>query len=110
MNLVIIADNGASVEGDISLETEEAEPLQYFHIEHVINYTLNKLMSGEPQPEDSVCNLRVFYPICQHLIINHVHDILTKLTESIPMTYTLVPVIQLHNINTVLSFCAVRHN
>ncbi|XP_065203187.1 uncharacterized protein LOC135833358 [Planococcus citri] len=103
-------DNGASVEGDISVETEEAEPLQQFHIEQVLKYTLAKLMSGEPQPVDSVCSLRVFYPISQQLILNHVHDLLIKLTESIPMTYTMVPVIQLHSVNTVLSLCAVRHN
>lgn len=84
--------------------------MQQEHIEQVINYTLNKLMSGEPSPEDPVCNLRIFYPICQQLILKYVHDVLMKLAVQLPIAYTLVPVVQLHNVNTVLSVCAVRHN
>lgn len=106
----MFADNGASIEGDISLEIDDTEALQPSHIEHVISYTLNKLMSGEPQAADPVCSLRIFYPVCQQLILHYVCNILLKLTESLPMTYTVVPVVQLHNVNTVLSVSAIRHN
>lgn len=107
---IVFADNGASVEGDISLETEVPEALQESHIEKVITYTLNKLMSGEPHAVDPVCSLRIFYPVCQQLIIHNVCNILSKLSDNLPVTYTLVPVMQLHNVNTVLSVSALRHN
>lgn len=106
----LTTDNGASVEGDISLETEVPEALQESHIEKVITYTLNKLMSGEPHAVDPVCSLRIFYPVCQQLIIHNVCNILSKLSDNLPVTYTLVPVMQLHNVNTVLSVSALRHN
>lgn len=109
-NKIVFTDNGASVEGDISLETELPEALQESHVEKVITYTLNKLMSGEPHAIDPVCSLRIFYPVSQQLIIQHVCNILSKLSDSLPVSYTLVPVMQLHNLNTVLSVSALRHN
>ena len=92
------------------LESDESEPLLPVHIEQVIMYTLNKLMSGEPQVVDSVCNLRIFYPVSQQLVLQYVSDILSQLSEKLPITYSMVPVIQLHSINTVLSVSAIRHN
>lgn len=103
-------DNGASVENDISLESDEMEPLLPFHIKQVITYTLNKLMSGEPQVIDPVCNLRIFYPVCQQVVLQYLNDILLQLNKTLPVTYCMIPVTQLHNVNTILSISAMRHN
>ncbi len=105
------SDNSSatSTEGDIILPSENVETLDRAHVEETINYVLNKLTNGTALTDDSLCSFKVFYPIFQQLILNYTHEVFLNLAARLPIAYTLIPVLQLCDTNTMLSICAIQH-
>lgn len=124
-------ERGGSVEGNVMMDGDsENRTLNENQIEQLISYTMKKLMSGDPQSTDLCCNMRIFYRVNQQHILRSLYNVLTRIKNNFEyandnsddsnnecdsnnknrLTFTLIPVLQLHHINTVLSLSAIRHS
>ncbi|XP_014468532.1 PREDICTED: diphthine--ammonia ligase [Dinoponera quadriceps] len=84
-----------------STELTENELMEAFE------YVLCKLTKGS-QSANPTCNLRVFYKVGSSPGPNLVHSVLSKFSTA-NLVITIVPATHLHNFNTFLSICGIRH-
>lgn len=93
-----------------NLTTEASLPsieLNANELSEAFEYLLCKLRK-DSQSANPTCNLRIFYKVGSFPGPNFLHNVLSKFSTQ-NLVITIIPAIHLHNFNTLLSICGIRH-
>lgn len=87
---------------------EDVELTQEIFME-VLTYSINKLMLGHEGDVNSLCAIKVFYPVKKGVSMEAFYDILKEVHESTGTVQTVIPVYLLQSPHTYLSICGIRN-
>lgn len=94
--------------GNLTNETNAISlELSIDELTEVFEYLLCKLTKGSSN-DNPTCCLRIFYKVGTSMSSNFIYNVMSKFSLRNLVT-TVVPATHLHNLNTFLSICGIRH-
>lgn len=73
-----------------------------------LDYVLQKLNQAHEYDPNSICNLKIFYPVTKNVCTYSFISVLDEYRKTIALVHTIVPVVALSGKNSFLSICGVR--
>lgn len=87
---------------------ESNVPLDNKIFAETMDYTIQKLKQGHEDDATSIFNIKIFYSVTKDIQCDLFNSYFEDFAKSLPVSYTLVPVVSLKNRRTYLSICGIR--